>query len=92
MSKTTWKVETSHIVTHPATYEATDVFDLYRQLQHTADTKKVRIDRPPIGALEFKPTENEYCEVVTVHAWFRGQDGSKKRFMRLSRIEPTDAS
>lgn len=86
MSKQRWKVETSHIVTHPEVYEADDVFDLYRQLQHTADTKKVRIDRPPIGPLEFKPVENEYCEIIVVHAFFRGHDGSKRRFMRLRRV------
>lgn len=86
MSKQLWIVETSHIVTHPPSYEAEDHFDLYRQLQHTADTKKVRIDRPPIGQLEFKSVENEYCEVVVVHAFFRGHDGKKRRFMRLRRV------
>lgn len=89
MTMQRWRVETSHIVTHPAFYEAKDHFDLYRQLQHTADTKKVRLDRPPIGQLEFKAVENEYCEVEVVHAFFRGRDGTKRRFMRLRKV--TDA-
>lgn len=92
MSKQLWKVETSHIVVHPEHYEADDHFELYRQLQETADRKKVRIDRPPIGPLEFRPVENEYSEVVVVHAFFRGKDGRKIRFMRLRREDLPDAS
>ena len=86
-----WKVETSHIVTHPDEYEVKDHFDLYRQLQRTADEKKIRIDRPPIGPLEFRPVENDYNETVVVHAYFRGTNGKKLRFMRLRRIEAADA-
>ena len=86
MSKQLWRVETSHIVVHPETYEVDDHFELYRQLQQTADEKKIRIDRPPIGPLEFKPVENDYSETIVVHAFFRGKDGKKKRFMRLRRV------
>ena len=92
MSGQRWKVETSHIVVHPEYYLVEDHFELYRCLQQTADEKKIRIDRPPIGPLEFKPVENEYCETVVVHAFFRGQDGKKRRFMRLRREDLDDAS
>lgn len=91
MSKQRWKVETSHIVAHPEYYEAEDHFELYRLLQETADKKKIRIDRPPIGPLEFRAVENDYCEVTVVHAFFRGKNNQKKRFMRLRRVMP-DAS
>lgn len=85
MEKQIWKVETSHIVYHPPQYEVQDHFDLYRQLQVTADERKARVTTRPIGPLEFRAIE-QHDEAVVIHAFFRGKDGKKLRFMRLRRI------
>lgn len=89
--KQRWKVETSHIVCHPDEYEVVDHFDLYRQLQKTADEKKPRVDRPPIGPLEFKFHLDDDGVADVAHAFFRGKDGNKRRFMRLRRVSAPDA-
>lgn len=82
-----WIVETSHMAAVPKSYEAKDHFELYRQVQDAANRKKIRIDRPPMGQLEFKPEENEYGQVVVVHAFFRSEKYGKRRFMRLRRTD-----
>lgn len=79
-----WKVETSHLVNHPPEYEAFDHFDLYRQVQTTADARKAVPGRLPFGQLEFRAEEVE-GEVRVIHAYFRGKD-KKRRFMRLRRV------
>lgn len=76
-----WIVETSHMVVVPPFYDATDHLDLLRQLQETADNKRPRVDRPPIGPL----TWDVRCidGVTRFHAYFTGSNGTRRRFMRL---------
>lgn len=81
-----WSIETSHLVAVPRQYTAIDLEDLKRQLQETADSKRLRVDRPPIGPLAFKVEYDEAGELSVVHSSFQGRNGKRLRFMRLRRV------
>lgn len=74
-----WEIETSHLVAVPRTILAASVQHLKDQVQYIADTKGVRVDRPPIGVVVF--TE----EPDRLHCFFTDRHGKRRRFMRLRR-------
>ena len=70
-----WKVEQSHMIDVPRFLRARDVDDLKRVVRLLADKKEHR----PVGELMFQ----EEGEVIRVG--FVGDDGKKRRFLRLRR-------
>lgn len=78
-----FNVETSHMVDVPKRVEARSLQHMREQLQSVADSKKLRIDRPPIGPLSYRYELDDDDEPLVVHAFFVNSRGKRLRFMRL---------
>jgi hypothetical protein len=70
----------------PTHLEVTSIEDLRSQVQHLADTKQLRIDRPPIGTVTFRYELDEHEQPVKVHVLFKDQHKKLRRFMRLAKV------
>lgn len=83
---TRWVIERSYLVDIPSRgYQADSLEHLKLQIQVTADNKKLRKDRPPIGCLEFRWELDENEEATIAHVYFVDSNNVRKRFMRLRR-------
>lgn len=83
---TRWLIDKSYMADVPTGgYEAKTVGDLKAMVQSTADNKKLRTDRPPIGCLEFRWELDDHNKPNTCHVYFLDSNSIRKRFMRLRR-------
>lgn len=90
---TRWNVETSHLVAShgeaiPDYIETTTLDQLRTCLQHLANGKEVRDDRPPLGELTYRYEHDKFDRVTVVHAYFINKHNKLARFMRLRRWNP----
>ncbi len=82
---TRWRVETSHMVQLPDSYEVLTLEELREQLQQATLKYRARPDKPPLGELTFRYETDNRDRVVAVLAYFTGKDKQLKRFARLRR-------
>jgi len=83
---TRWIIDKSYMAdVPPSGYLANNINELKGQIQATADNKKLRTDRPPIGCLEFRWELNNNNEPDICHVYFLDSNSVRKRFMRLRR-------
>lgn len=81
---TRWLIDKSYMADVPSGgYEAHTLGDLMAQVQSTADNKKLRVDRPPIGNLEFRWELDADHQPDICHVYFLDSKSIRKRFMRL---------
>lgn len=84
---TAWHVEQAHQVAHPVTINSDTLVELRERLQALADAVPAHARRHyPYGPLEFRYECDENDFVTTVHAYFKGRNGLRRRFMRLRRL------
>lgn len=79
-----WKIEKSHMVAVPKIIEAENLPELRRRVQLIANGKR---NSPPIGELSYRYDLDANEQPCVVHAHFVGQNGLKRRFMKLVRID-----
>jgi hypothetical protein len=70
-----WIIEQSHMIDVPKSIRASTVNELKSVVRRIADTKSHR----PVGELHFDMKPD------VVHVGFIGEDGRRRRFMRLRR-------
>lgn len=81
---TRWIIDKSYMADVPVNgYDAHTVDDLKAKVQQTADNKKFRTDRPPIGCLEFRWELDKDNQPDIAHVYFLDSKSVRKRFMRL---------
>lgn len=83
----TWTIIQSHMVSIPEFLLGNTYEDVEQHMQEVADSKKVKTGKPPIGDLTFKHFYDGPCREV--HGFFVGQDGKKRRFMKVRETTPT---
>ena len=82
---TRWNIEMSHMVSVPRYIDATTLVDLRSRVQHIADAKKERSDRPAIGEIFFRYELDDQDRAKVVHCYFEDRHQKRRRFMRLRR-------
>lgn len=83
---TEWQVEQAHQIGHPKAINADDLWELRSRLQALADAVPVHARRQyPFGPLDYRYEADEDDMVTVVHAYFKGHNGLRRRFMKLRR-------